>query len=203
MSDISSLFLLGLLYGTTTCTITCLPYLSPYLLTTGKGFKEGITSSLTFSFGKLFTYIILGGIAAFLGHTLIPADDAKAKLIQGTIIIITALALPFISSGGCQKKSQIIGKASSLFALGISTSLIPCPPLMTILLVAANGGSVTMGLLYGTMYGLGIVISPIIIMGGILSQISKTVKVEARSFIPYLQGISILIMVVMGVRIII
>lgn len=203
MSDILSLFFLGLLYGATTCSITCLPYLSPYLLATGKGFKDGILSSFTFVLGKLFTYALLGSLAGYLGYMFITENSSNVRFIQGVTLITAGLSLPFINSGGCYKKTQIMSRAASLFTLGVSTSLIPCLPLLTVLLLAAREGSVTWGLIYGFIYGLGIVISPTIIMGGILSLISKTIKAEARSFIPYFQGISILIMVIMGIRIII
>ena len=65
MSDLIGLFLLGLLYGATICSITCLPYLGPFLLTTGEGFKDGILSSFAFFTGKLVVYATLGGCAGF------------------------------------------------------------------------------------------------------------------------------------------
>lgn len=202
MHDFVSLFFLGLMYGATICSISCLPYLGPYLLTTGNGFKDGITSSLTFISGKLFTYVILGGSAAYLGYVLIPENNLTVRFIQGTTLIAAGFALPFINRGGCHKKGQIMGKGASLFALGVSTSLIPCLPLLSMFLLAAKSGSVITGFTYGFMYGLGLVISPILIAGGVLALISKIVKLEARSFIPYLQGISVLLMVVTGIRII-
>lgn len=51
------------------------------------------------------------------------------------------------------------------------------------------------------MYGLGLILSPTLI-AGILLLVSKVVKVEAKGFIPYLQGISVLLMVIMGIKII-
>lgn len=52
------------------------------------------------------------------------------------------------------------------------------------------------------MYGLGLILSPTFIASGILSLVSKVLKVEAKGFIPYLQGISVLLMVIMGIKII-
>lgn len=201
MHDAVHLFLLGLVYGTTVCSLTCLPYLGPYLLATGKGFRDGIRSSLTFISGKIFTYLVLGASAAYLGHILMPENYPEVRFIQGTTLIIAGLVLPLIREG-CNKKSRLMIKGASLFALGISTSIVPCLPLLGLFILAAKSGSLIKGSIYGLMYGLGLILSPTLIAGGILSLVSKVVKVEAKGFIPYLQGISVLLMVIMGIKII-
>lgn len=200
MNDAAGLFFMGLFYGTTVCSMSCLPYLSPYLLSTGTGFKEGVVSSAAFLGGKLISYSILGGVAAYLGHTLMIKDFLPAKSILGITIIIVGLSIPFINRGGCQKKSHVIGKRMSLFTLGVSTSLIPCPTLLSMFLLAAKEGSVIYGASYGFIYGLGIAVSPLILAGGGLSLISERLKIEVKGFIPYLQGISVLIMVLTGIK---
>lgn len=68
-------------------------------------------------------------------------------------------------------------------------------------MLAAKSGSLIKGSIYGLMYGLGLILSPTLI-AGILLLVSKVVKVEAKGFIPYLQGISVLLMVIMGIKII-
>lgn len=66
-----------------------------------------------------------------------------------------------------------------------------------------KGGSVVYGLSYGFIYGIGIAISPLILAGGGLSLITERLKIEVKGFIPYLQGISVIIMVATGIRMII
>lgn len=202
MHDAAGLFLLGLLYGTTVCSLTCLPYLGPYLLSTGRGFGEGIRSSLLFMSGKIFCYATMGGLSAYLGNTLMIDKSISAKWIMGIAIIAFGLSIPFVSRGECCNKRQVMGKNISLFLIGISTSLIPCPPLITMFLLAAKNGSLISGISYGLIYGLGLTISPLIIAGGGLAAISKNVKIEVKSFVPYMQGISMVMIVFMGIKII-
>ena len=203
MHDAAGLFLLGLLYGTTVCSLTCLPYLGPYLLSTGRGFTDGVKSSLLFLSGKLICYMFIGGLSAYLGSVLTLDKNMSAKWIMGIAIIAFGLSIPFVSRGECCNKRQVMGKNISLFLLGISTSLIPCPPLVTMFLLAAKNGSVFLGVSYGIIYGLGLILSPIIIAGGGITVISKTIKTEVKGFVPYLQGISVVMIVIMGAKILI
>lgn len=203
MHDAAGLFLLGLLYGTTVCSLTCLPYLGPYLLSTGRGFADGMKSSLLFLSGKLICYMFIGGLSAYLGSVLMLDKGMAPKWIMGIAIIAFGLSIPFVSRGKCCNKRQVMGKNISLFLVGISTSLIPCPPLATMFMLAAKNGTLVSGISYGLIYGLGIILSPLVIAGGGLSVISKTIKAEIKGLVPYLQGISVVIIVVMGIRIII
>ena len=176
MTDVIGLFLLGSFYGTTVCSISCLPYLSPFLLTTGNGFKDGILSSFTFFIGKLVIYTTLGGCAAFLGNAWMFYKEMPVGYIMGIVLIIVGLFLPFVAGGKCHKKARFMGKSASLFLLGLSTSLIPCPPLVAIFALAAKEGSIISGVSYGLSYGLGLTLSPVLIAGGCLSLISKKIK---------------------------
>lgn len=203
MHDAVGLFLLGLLYGTTVCSLTCLPYLGPYLLSTGRGFADGMKSSLLFLSGKLICYMFIGGLSAYLGSVLMLDKGMAPKWIMGIAIIAFGLSIPFVSRGKCCNKRQVMGKNISLFLVGISTSLIPCPPLATMFMLATKNGTLVSGISYGLIYGLGITLSPLVIAGGGLSVISKTIKAEIKGLVPYLQGISVVIIVVMGIRIII
>ncbi|MBU2591505.1 MAG: sulfite exporter TauE/SafE family protein [Nitrospinae bacterium] len=203
MHNFVSIFFLGLIYGATICSISCLPYLAPYLLSTGLGFTDGVKSSLLFLSGKLTCYMFIGGLSAYLGNVLMLDKSMSVKWIMGIAIIALGLSIPFVNKGGCCTKRQVVGKRVSLFVLGIATSLRPCPPLVAMFLLAAKNGSVLLGVSYGIIYGLGLILSPIIIAGGGIALISKAIKTESKAFVPYLQGISMVIIVVIGIKIII
>lgn len=201
MHEITGLFMLGLIYGTTVCSLTCLPYLCPYLLSTGRGFTDGVKSSLLFLSGKIFFYATIGGLSAYLGSVLMFDKSVSAKWIMGIAIIAFGLSIPFVSKDSCCNKRQAVGKNTSLFLTGISTSLIPCPPLVTMFLLAVKKGSLISGISYGLIYGLGLTLSPLIIAGGILSAISKNIKIEATGFMPYMKAFSIVMIIILGARI--
>ncbi len=197
MHEPFSLFLLGIAYGTTVCSFSCLPYFGPYLIGSGTGFKDGVLSTCAFGTGKLFMYSSLGGAAALFGRAL--TITPTHKMIMGFVLIIVAITMPFVTRGGCLKRSQRASKRFSMFVLGVVSSLIPCPPLAAVFVLAAQQGEVVMGLLYGFFYGLGLLVSPMLLAGGGFALISQKIKQEAKGFAPYMQKLSMVIMVIIGV----
>ena len=73
---------------------------------------------------------------------------------------------------------------------------------LAILTLAASQGSMVTGMGFGLFYGLGIIISPLLIVGGSLSLVSQKLRQEIRSFMPYIQGLAMTIMILMGANII-
>jgi cytochrome c-type biogenesis protein len=198
MHDAFSLTLLGLVYGATVCSFTCLPYLAPYLMGSGSGFGDGFISSLAFISGKICTYGALGGIAAVFGQAF--SLNHSHNMIMGITLLCVALTLPLVTRRGCRKRCQVVGKRGSLFVLGIVSSLVPCPPLAAIFVLAANKGSLFSGIAYGLLYGTGLMLSPMLIAGGGLAMISDKIKKEAQGFAPYMQGLAMLVMMLMAVN---
>ncbi len=199
MSELISFLGLGLLYGSTMCSFTCLPYLGVYLMGTGQGFGDGVRASVFFLLGKVCAYTLFGALAGALGMVLdLGANQGK---ILGLVLIITGLFLPLVAKRRCGTNCQQSGKKLSLFSLGVATSLLPCPPLAAIFLVAAQQGSWLLGAGYGAVFGLGLLVSPLVLAGGGLAHITKTIQFEAKGFTPYLQGLSMVLMVVMGLRV--
>jgi cytochrome c-type biogenesis protein len=198
--DAAGLFTLGLVYGTTVCSMTCLSYLGPYLLGTGNGFRDGVISSLSFGLGKICCYVFLGGLAGYLGRGL-PSSPAQT-LTMGIILIGVAISMPFVSKRSCRNKCHQGSKRASLLTLGAATSLVPCPPVLAILTLAAGQGSVVAGMGFGLFYGLGIIISPLLLVGGGLSLVSQKLRQEIKSFMPYIQGLAMTILILMGANII-
>lgn len=197
MTEIFNLFLLGVTYGLTVCSFSCLPYFGPYLIGSGTGFKDGVLSTCAFGTGKLFMYSALAGVAALLGRAL--TISSSHKMFMGSVLIIVAITMPFVTRGGCLKQSQRAGKRFSMFALGIVSSLIPCPPLAAVFVLAAQQGEVVVGVMYGFFYGLGLLVSPIILAGGGFGLISQKIKEEAKGFAPHMQKLSMVIMIIMAV----
>ena len=198
--DAAGLFTLGLVYGTTVCSMTCLSYLGPYLLGAGDGFRDGMISSLSFGLGKICCYVFLGGLAGYLGQKLVYSPTHT--WVMGIILIGVALSMPFVTKRSCQNKCHQGSKRASLLTLGAATSLVPCPPVLAILTLAASQGSMVSGMGFGLFYGLGIIISPLIIVGGGLALISQKLRQEVKSFMPYIQGLAMMIMILMGANII-
>lgn len=201
--EAGGLFVLGLIYGMTLCSLSCLPYLAPYIAGTGTGFKDGVKSSFVFLCGKVLVYTAFGGLAAYIGSKIVISDYRLAANTIGISLILIGISLPFFTKKkGCSGRHRTFGKRASLFMLGISTSLIPCPTLGAMTLLAANNGEILLGLLYGLTFGLGIMVSPLLLAGGGIAMISDSVKAEVKGFSPYINALSVLIIVMMGINII-
>ncbi|MBU0675632.1 MAG: sulfite exporter TauE/SafE family protein [Proteobacteria bacterium] len=199
MVDGATLFTLGLISGVTVCSLTCLPIIGPYLLATGNGFKDGVLGALSFGIGKIACYATLAGLAAALGRELHPG--AELKLVMGLVLILVALAIPFTARHRCRSKCRPATRLP-LMAVGAATSIIPCPPLAAILVLASGQDSILQGIALGFYYGLGLTLSPLLIAGGGLALISQKLNREVRGLTPYLQGAAMLIMILLGVQMI-
>lgn len=199
MPELFNLLILGLVYGFTVCSLSCMPYFAPYILGSGNGFADGLSSSLAFVMGKICTYTVLGGIAAMLGLSM--PFHRSHNVLMGIVMILVALTLPFAGREGCRQRCRGICTKGSMFTLGIISSAMPCPPLVAVFLLAAKSGSIAAGLSYGFCYGLGLVLSPMLILGGGFALLSQKIKHEARGFAPYMQGLAMLVMIVMAANI--
>jgi cytochrome c-type biogenesis protein len=200
MGEATGLFLMGLAYGATVCSLTCLPCLGTYLMGCGNGFRDGVIASIFFMLGKVASYTIFGALAGLLGHVL-TLSIGQQRIIPGIALIGAALMLPFMSAGSCKQQYGTTGKRTSLLLLGMATSLTPCPPLAAILLLAAKEGSWLTGAGYGFLYGTGLMLSPLLIAGGGLALIAKKIRLELAGFKPWLQGAAMLIMIIMGMQV--
>ncbi|MDH5716192.1 MAG: sulfite exporter TauE/SafE family protein [Spirochaetia bacterium] len=202
MPEIGTLFLLGILNGAALCTLSCLQYMSPFLLCTGGGFKDGVLMSFHYLIGKIIIYAALSAGAGYLGKIFAENLKSSGKYGMGITMIALAVAFPFISSEKkCSASAFKRNKKLTMFMMGISTSVLPCPAVIGLLLVSAEKGSVFYGFLFGLAYGLGLMISPLLPAAGGLAVISKSMKVEVKSFMPYLKGLSMIIILIMGVRV--
>ncbi len=70
-----------------------------------------------------------------------------------------------------------------------------------ILLLAADKGSVFTGISYGLIFGAGLIISPLVAASGSMALISGTIRQKVNWIGPYLQGVSMVIMFGMGLKI--
>lgn len=201
MPEMASALVLGMGYGFTTCSLACLPTLAPYLLSFGKGFRDGARSSLVFGAGKTAAYALLGGAASLLGQGLLPDGGAATRWVHGSVLVLTGIALPFVSRNRCAGGKRSHAAGLSLFAAGFSSSLTPCLPVAGLVAAAAGAGSLVRGAGLGLAFGVGIALSPLLIAGGALSLIGSTLRAEAHRYVPLVRWTAAGVLVLMGIRI--
>lgn len=205
MTDLVNIFLLGLVYGLTTCSLSCMPYLAPYAIGMGGGFREGIRGSITFVSGKVFTYSLMGAIAAYFGSEVIKFNADTVSYIFGITLIYIGLSMLLKKEkSGCSGKgfkkrlSERYFGRFPFFTLGMMTSLLPCLPLSALFLMTANSGSGYIGAVYGFLFGIGLIVSPIILAGGFLGFLSGRLGLEKPDMKNFMTVASALMMIFMG-----
>ena len=202
MPDILGILSLSIVYGFTVCSLSCLPTLSVYLMGTGRTFTDGMVGGFYFVAGKMLVYGTWGGLAG--GFGLLFGMPTIQDRWMGLFVIVTALAMPLAAKTkkACKCSSpEQQGSGLPLLLLGASTSLIPCPPLAAVLLLAAHKGSVLTGIGYGFVFGAGLIVSPLMAASGSMALISGVIREKVFWIGPYLQGSAMAILLFMGLRI--
>lgn len=190
MFDILGALVLGFTYGIGPCTISCAPIVVPLLMASSKNRKEGVISSFVFSFGRVLSYVLLGFITGWVGQTI---NFFVSKRILGIFFVLLGIAVLLKFQGKCiiKNKLKITGYRMS-FVSGFIYGLGPCPPLIALLGMAAQSQSALIGALMGLLFGIGTVISPIIILGFFSGWIAK--QKEFKQVIPYVSGAFLVLM---------
>jgi thiol:disulfide interchange protein DsbD len=171
---------IGLAFGLSACTISCLPYLAPLFLAADGGVARSWRILLPFSFGRLCGYGALAAVAGLAGRYLgnHVTDSGQVRALVGVAAIMVGIALWRRRPATCAAKpaetaplrrmDYPAAKAlmpAGLFLLGVGMTLTPCAPLGVVVFSAALSGSATHGLLLGLGFGLGTVVVPSLIYG--------------------------------------
>ena len=175
----------GFIIGYGPCLAICIPVIVPYIAGTRRTWHEGLTSTLYFSLTRLFVYMLLGGVSGYIGAFLISFYYAKNvayylwSIGAGILIVIGLLIMigTHFNFGVCHKLSKrflIDHPAASMVVLGLLVGFSPCLPLVGILLeIALLAHNFVVGAMYGLFFGIGTVLSPILLVGAITPLISK------------------------------
>lgn len=169
-----NLFLTGILFGSGPCMASCGPILTSYVLGTRKTPAQSALAYGVFSLSRVVVYIILSLIVFFMGgltlERLLGNSYKYVVLIGGGFIIIIGLMMIIgrsIDLGLCRSLNRIFLEKDkkSVILLGVIIGLLPCAPLIAILsyigLVSKNW---LQGALLGLSYGIGTVISPLVVL---------------------------------------
>jgi len=190
MFDVINAFILGVSYGIGPCTLSCAPLMVPLIMSTSKDQLQGTVNTLIFSIARIISYSFLGFLSGFLGTKI---DALISSKMLGGFLILLGLAVMFKVQGRCILKSKKKIKGSfMLFITGIIWGLSPCPPLIALLVLAAASKSALTGILMGLVFGLGTIISPLLILGFFSGWFAK--NKEFINIIPYIAGGFILLL---------
>lgn len=191
---------LGASLGLTACTITCLPFMSSWIIA-----RSGIERRVLwgdiglFVLGRISAYIMLAMAAATIGHTLSEQlADGVGNLMIALASFLAAAWLLLDRHSHCAIKDQ--KQALPPFGLGFSLSLVPCAPLATLLALSAQVGSLWQGMSYGLAFGLGSALTPLLIILPLMHQFARQLR-QQHNWLPVLMrwGAAV-VLVALGVK---
>jgi sulfite exporter TauE/SafE len=207
-----SLFLSGIFLGSGPCLVSCGPFLVSFISGASKDFKESFRIWSIFSLTRIFAYTVLGFIAGLF------SQEVVYRIYQGNfgryLLIFGGIFLCFIGMVmilGGRKQNRICRvleegfikrgiKSAAIFGLVIG--FIPCAPLLAILsYIVLISGSWSKGMLYSFSFGLGTLISPLIILIFLASLVPK--MLDKTKFFSIFQKLCGLIIGILGIGLII
>lgn len=207
MSQYINLFLIGLTLSFGPCLFFCSPIILPYIAATKKGWIDGLKSVFIFSVGRILAYLVLGILATFLGSAIHEILAGKTEIIlRSGGLIISSIGLIIVSGIGAKSSlcpgwcKELAGKGFlGTILLGLVVGFLPCMPLLGVLTyIAVTSRNLLDGLLYALFFGLGVLISPLFLLGPLASALSQLIaKNRILNWVfPRLCGI---IMVIIGI----
>ncbi|MFA5927790.1 MAG: sulfite exporter TauE/SafE family protein [Candidatus Margulisiibacteriota bacterium] len=175
------LFFQGLLLGWGPCLLSCLPIVVPLVGSSSKKWQDGLWNTLLFSLGKTLVYVLLAGLFGTVGFLILEFYQIfiigiLLKMILAVFLLIAGILIIFgrgAKNVFCQKWQSKLDNRTTYVWLGIIVGLSPCLPLMGVLTeVAVMSDKIYYGFLYGLAFGLGSLLSPLLVIGALTPLIS-------------------------------
>lgn len=155
-----SLFISGLLFGAGPCLASCGPLLTTYIAASKKNIPASIITYIWFSFSRIAVYIALSLIIFFFG------EFALARLSGSWLnylIVAAGLTIIFIGVGVIFNKKLEFSLPPIL--MGAAVGILPCGPLLAVLsYIGLVSKAWQESLLYGLSFGLGTLLSPLVLL---------------------------------------
>jgi sulfite exporter TauE/SafE len=174
MINIFELFTIGITMAFGPCLFFCTPIVLSYIAGTQDNWRKGFKSVLIFSMSRAIVYVLLGLLAGFFGKMLTTTLDKYSLTIYfiGGIFISLSGILILLGKNPnlhlCQtlRKYTVEDDIRNTIILGIIIGLLPCTPLLGILVyISLVSKDLWQGALLGLSFGVGTMISPLIIFG--------------------------------------
>lgn len=198
---------MGVFYGLTLCSFSCLPLIGSYIFGTQEKFEHGFFATAVFIIFKVSTYTAIGALSGFLGSVLLDAVNPGWFLGVGGLSIVLVGMKVWMRKSSCYSHPNLTNGASSgwrtyrhMAAMGVVTSLMPCLPLSAVLLYAATTKSILMGATLALLFGIGTSASPLYYIGGATGWLSGRIRQAIPEHQGLMQKLSSVVLILMGVK---
>lgn len=166
------------------CLASCGPLLVSYIAAKGKNYKEAFWTWFIFSIARVFAYCLLGVLSGILGQVFISRIYALhigkyISLFGGLFVIAISIVIFFqnkmaFGAHSFLEKRFVKGGSKSVFIFGLTVGLVPCAPLIGIFsTIGLMSRNIADGLFFGLSFGLGAMISPLLILALAAGSIEK------------------------------
>jgi thiol:disulfide interchange protein DsbD len=191
---------LGFALGLTACTVTCLPFIGTWSIGRAEAGRNGLADTLAFLGGRLVSYTALGAFAGGLGDWFIRILAAgSGHLLIGLAAQFAALWLVWPGrDASCMARSRLAGMPP--FLLGAALTLIPCAPLATLLASCAAEAQAQRGALFGLVFGLGALLSPLLVLIPATASLGKLLRRDEYGMLPWLRAGAALVLLALAWR---
>jgi len=205
--SLSTVFVLGLVFGMGPCTITCLPFLGPVFLAKQGGLKQSWKIILPFSLGRLSSYATLGALSGMAGASIQKMINTPmvAWFLGGATIAVGLIILwrTYRRKNGCGqgRRSTLQDNPllpSGLFFMGVGMAATPCAPLTTVMITSAATGDGVAGFLLGLSFGGGAVVVPALAFGVGMAYFGQRIRQIMYQWRTSLERASALMLVFIG-----
>ncbi len=212
MSTFIELFIIGITVSFGPCLAFCSPVILPYIAATRRGWREGLKATLLFLSTRLVIYTLLGLLAGLFGRLIaewLHQFGYMVFFIGGLFILFLGVLIIFGKEPGhrlCQVLRKNVVDNNNIkgpILLGITSSILPCLPLLAVLAyIALMAQSLWQGAFYGFAFGMGKFISPLIPLGVLVSALpagliknQKMYSLFGRvcGFILFLVGVNLIV----------
>lgn len=187
----------------------CIGMCGPIALSMGLTKKQAANfylQNLTYQFGRIFTYSLLGALLGIIGQGFEMAGFQKYLTITaGVLLIIMAVfsfgrkdfasKIPFLSKFLYSVKmnlGKLLQKADyrSRFTTGLLNGFLPCGMVYMALTASLAGGGIWQGALYMALFGLGTLpfMFAIVLAGNLMNQAFRVKVLKAVPVIMIILG---------------
>lgn len=189
-----SLFLTGVFLGGGPCLLSCGPLLVSYITATKENPLGGLKTYIIFSLTRIFVYLIFGLLVGLFGewvlHKFFESQGLKVLFfLFGLFLLILGFFLMIEKFPIGQKCSSLLHQRllkkdiKNIIIFGLIVSFSPCLPLMAVLgYIALISDHWLKGVAYMGAFGLGTVISPMIIFSLFAGWSAKVLKGHEKVF---------------------
>ncbi|MDR2237584.1 MAG: sulfite exporter TauE/SafE family protein [Chryseobacterium sp.] len=187
----------------------CIGMCGPIALSMGLTKKQAANfylQNLTYQFGRIFTYSLLGAILGIVGEGFEMAGFQQYLTIAAGVLLIVmavfsfggkdfASKIPFLSGFLFSVKSnlgRLLQKADyrSRFSTGILNGFLPCGMVYMALTASLAGGGIWQGALYMALFGLGTLpfMFAVVLAGNLMNQAFRLKVLKAVPVIMIILG---------------